>query len=122
MWKACQQSCGVGETKVANGIFSPEFLSCAPCSLACRFTLLSLSSFQQSRCGSKLNGLERECSYTDLVHNALYPVFYLFYTLQTWNLNCKDTNLSVSMFVSLCVLNVRVRRHKRKFPETPHCC
>lgn len=51
-----------------------------------------------------------------------YTLPCLFCTLQTWHLHCKGANLSACKFVSLCVLEVCVSRHKRKFPKTPHCC
>ena len=61
MCEAFQQSCGVGETIVANGIFSLDvrrsFLRTGSCSLLRRLTLLSLSSSQQGLGGGKLNGL-----------------------------------------------------------------
>lgn len=51
-----------------------------------------------------------------------YTVACLFYTLQTWLLNCKGANLSVCMSVSLCVLEVymhRCKMSKTSFSNVP---
>lgn len=103
MWKARQQSCGVGETKVGNGIFSPEF------PLYSMQSSLSLHSSESQLFPAELWWKQAKWIIARMqLHwfSTQYTVPCLFYPLQTWHLNCIGAKLSVCVFASLCVLEV----------------